>query len=64
MMNIMSPCKVVNTQKSHSMIRAAVLSPTTKKPRAHVIPRTGTRTNEAWRRVLEGGVGREEHQDT
>ena len=39
------------------MIRAMVLSPTTKNPSTQAMPRIGTSTKEAWRRVLGGEGG-------
>ena len=55
MRKIMSPCKVVKMQKSHSITLEMVLSPTTKNPRAQLIPRMGTSTKEAWSSVLDMG---------
>lgn len=53
MRKIIRPCKVVKIQKSHSITLDMVLSPTTKNPRAQLMPRMGTSTKEAWSRVLE-----------
>lgn len=57
MRNIMRPCNVVKMQKSHSITLETVPFPTTKNPRAHVIPKMGTSTSEACSSVLgeEGG---------
>ena len=40
------PWMELRRQKSHSITSDAMLSPITKKPRAHVIPRMGRRTKE------------------
>ena len=54
----MRPCRVVKIQNSHSITRDTVLSPTTKKPRAQVMPRIGISTKEACSKVLREGGGR------
>ncbi len=55
MMKIMTPWRVVKMQNIHSIMEAMVVSPTTKNPSTQVMPRMGTRTKEAWTRVLWGG---------
>lgn len=59
MRKIMSPCKVVKILKSHSITLEMVLAPTTKKPRAQLMPRIGTNTKEAWSSVLRLGYNGE-----
>lgn len=54
---------MVKIQKSHSITWEKVLSPTTRKPRAHPTPRMGTSTREAWKRVLCGKRRKELKRD-